>query len=48
MMVCVNKFNNVDSTATYFEKELLCYIMKSTVDNYEEKHKNTIYIYIYI
>ena len=39
MMVCVNKFNIVDSTATYFEEELLCYIMKSTVDNYEEKHK---------
>ena len=26
MMVCVNKFNIVDSTATYFEEELLCYI----------------------
>ena len=42
MMVCVNKFNIVDSTATYFEEELLCYIMKSTVDNYEEKHKKTL------
>ena len=42
VMVCVNKFNNVDSKATYFD-ENCCYVMKSTVDNYKEK-----YIYIYI
>ena len=37
VMVCADKFNNVDSKATHFNKNN--YIMKSTVDNYE---KNTI------
>ena len=46
VMVCVNKFNNVDSKATYFDEN--CCVMYTYIHIYIQYVYIYVYIYMYV